>query len=211
MKSLKSILFASFFIGSLQSYSQKSEVADRRFTFSITTPLINNYHIMIADSAHKNDSYFGLIFGAGYYFNEKNYLDLHIGMTVSNELPVPMAVEYEGAHDSYSSLFADFTTNHVVHGFLQNRLHYSVGLNYTRYIFNSDYEVMLPNDSVAIENLFVSKNTMGGTAGLKFRVVHHWLIGAKINASFYEFDDHTWEYNHIAYLEIIFRFWSRKD
>ncbi len=149
--------------------------------------------------------------GLGYYYNEKNYFDLRIGATTSNEIPLPVGIDHFGSYDVYNSVFLDITTNHVVHGFLNNRFHYTIGLDYTQYKFHRWYEATVSPDSTNL--LFYSKTkfTMGLTTGLKFRVFPHWLLGVKLNTSIYEFKNSSWEYNHIGYLEIIFRFGSRRD
>lgn len=198
-------------LSEISSFSQSIDKNQRRFTYSFSTPIVNNYRISTPDSIINNTSFLGLTLGVGYYYNNRNYFDLRIGGTISNEVPIPVGVDHVGGYETYSSTFIDFTTNHVITNVLKNRIHCFGGINYTRYSFSNRYTASLFPNYVDTTVYSDSRNTLGLTAGFKFRIFNHWLVGFKANSSVYNFDTNSFEYNHIMYVDFIFRFWSRRD
>ncbi len=183
-----------------------------RFTFSIGTPPVNNIHFSTPDSTLNETGLVNLTAGIGYYYNDKNYLEF-----VASGSYAPILTYYNEDHYRIYALSFSLTNNHVIHSFLQNRLHYITGINYTFYraVFSKEplhweypREVYHHAD---IPNVVRNKETIGLTAGLRCRVVRNFLAGIRWNASVYTLDEHKFEYNHIGYLDVIIRFGSKRD
>jgi hypothetical protein len=198
------ISFVLFFLINLYAYSQESEKKLSRFTFSLSIPMIHNNLLVMPDSVLNNTSFLGFSAGLGYYYDEENYIELLCGATISNEVPFPMAVDHDGSYESYNTSFIGLTTNHVVSSFLKKRLHYSIGLNYTY------YDMTFFQDVINSPDISFNKRTLGATMGLKYNVFKHLAVGLKLNTSLYNFSSSKFEYNHLAYLDFIFRFGTKR-
>lgn len=205
-------LYLLLHLGFQQSgLSQTKHTDNRRILFFASLPTINSYYLTIDDNAHKNTSFLGLGSGVGYYYKDNNYLDLQIGATVSNGVPLPVGVDHFGPYDSYFSAFIDISQNQVVQNFLKNRLTYNYGVGYVHYNYVKWYESPVIPDSTQLVSYSHSKNTLGLNCGLHFRVFPHWSIGFRYNSSVYNFIESKWQYNHIGFLELVFRFGTKRD
>ena len=76
-------------------------------------------------------------------------------------------------------------------------------MNYTK------YEVLnfLSSDSTYYT---INKSTLGIFFGIEYRAIKYFSVGLKLNSSIYNFSEERLQYNHLAYIDFIFRL-GRKD
>jgi hypothetical protein len=201
-------VFVLMFLTLFSNAQNSSPKDSSRFTLSVSIPFINGYKLNFTDSVLTSTSFYGLSLGIGYYFNNKSYIDLKMGTTTS--APMPLGGDYlepPNYYERFNSKFIDLTYNHVIYSFWERRVHYTLGLNFTNYSYKKHFY----DTVIDITVYSMSKNTLGITGGVKFRVFPHFLVGCKINSSFYNLSKGVFEYNHLVYLDIILRFGSKRD
>jgi outer membrane protein assembly factor BamA len=157
------------------------------------------------DTVLNNTSFLGLTIGIGYYHNDKNFINLIFGATISNENPIPVGIDYVELHEQYNTLFIGLSTNHRISLFLKNKLSYSLGLNYI------DYKVLNYRDAYDTSYYTINKSTLGLSIGLEYQIIRYFSVGMKLKSSLYNFSSNTFEYNHIAYLDFIFRLGAKRE
>ncbi len=200
------ISFLLFSIFNLYVESQTSKNKLNRFTFSISIPIVHNDVFTMPDSIINNTKYLGLTVETGYYLSKKDYIGITLGSIISNGFPFPIAVYPRGiSYYWYNSRFIELSNNHVIHSFLENKLHYLLGINYAYH--DVTYHPDIPDAQI----LSFAKSTIGVSVGLKYHAFKHWMVGLKLNSSLYNFTAKSLEYNHIAYIDFIYRFGSKKD
>lgn len=183
-----------------------------RFTFSVGTPPLNSFVISMPDSTLNKTGFLNITAGVGFYYNDKNYLDL----VASASHASPMAMDIWGDYEIFYALSVSLTNNHVIHSFLRNNLHYTIGANYTFYEvkFIRENIVEDPLGEFSYDNapdLTFYKRSFGVTVGLRYRVYKHLMVGVRLNTSLYTVSTHKYEYSHIGYVDVIFRFGSKRD
>ena len=87
---------------------------------------------------------------------------------------------------------------------LKNKLSYSYGMNYT------EYEVLNVFNLSDSTYYSINKNTLGIFLGIEYRAIKYFSVGLKLNSSIYNFSDEKLQFNHLAYIDFIFRL-GRKD
>ena len=186
------------------SYSQEPEKLINRLNFSFSIPLVHNNVLSMPDTLFNNTSFLGITAGVGYYYNNKNFINLLCGGTISSDLPIPIGVDYEGLRTQYNTLFIVLSTNHRISSFLKNKLSYSYGMNYTK------YEVLNFLNSSDSTYSTINKSTLGISLGIEYRAIRFFSVGLKLSSSIYNFSQGRFQYNHLAYIDFIFRL-GRKD
>jgi hypothetical protein len=156
------------------------------------------------DTLFNNTSFLGITAGFGYYYNDKNFVNLVGGGTISSELPIPIGFDYEGLRTQYNTLFIVLSTNHRISSILKNKLSYSYGVNFTK------YEILNFLDSSDSTYFTINKSTLGISLGIEYRAIKYFSVGLKLSSSIYNFSEERFQYNHLAYIDFIFRL-GRKD
>jgi hypothetical protein len=184
---------------------QASENKLSRLVYYFSIPIVHNDILTLPDSILNDTKFLGFTVGIGYYLRDVDYVSITFGTTISNGVPFPMAVDQIDNYYWLNSGFIELSNNHVVHAFLKNKLQYLLGINYTYY--DVYYHPVDPYESIPP----LDKSTLGITLGIKYRTFRHWMVAIKLNSSLYNFTSNTFEYNHIAYLDFIYRFGSKRD
>ena len=167
MKKLK-IFNRAFTVGvliifiTIYSYSQEPEKLINRLNFSFSIPLAHNNVLSMPDTLFNNTSFLGITAGVGYYYNDKNFVNLVGGGTISSELPIPIGFDYEGLRTQYNTLFFVISTNHRISSILKNKLSYSYGVNFTK------YEILNFLDSSDSTYFTINKSTLGISLGIEY-------------------------------------------
>jgi hypothetical protein len=161
--------------------------------------MVHNNILSMPDTLLNNTGFLGITAGVGYYYNNKNFINLVCGGTISSDLPIPIGIDYEGLRTQYNTLFIVLSTNHRISSFLNSKLSYSYGMNYTKYeVLNFLYS----SDSTYYT---INKSTLGISLGIEYRAIRYFSVGLKLNSSIYNFSEKRLQYNHLAYIDFIFR------
>ena len=173
-------------------------------------PFANLFYFTPSNEELQNMSgFFGVTVGLEYFYKENKFLKLSGSYALDHEVPIPVGIDYDDAHQRVRAANITLTDNYKL-----NRFTVGYGLNYAMYtwqLINDDYPVALTPDSVTDSNdlrppMEKNSHAFGLSLNTYHQITKGLFAGIIYNPTLLTTYPNTkWEYGHVVSLEIIYK------
>ena len=171
-------------------------------SFKISIPEGNHFYLNKGNGYGNSFGFLGISGGIEYYFSDKYCMNTDIGALTDFFLPVPAPVDYLGTYQRSFAIYGDIQL-----GSDYKRLHYDLGLQYTRTLHFVRETVEVFPDYIDTLKYSKTQNNIGFALSTYYRISNAFSLGLNYYPSFM-----TWEntalkmhYTHIIFFELNFR------
>jgi hypothetical protein len=170
--------------------------------FKISIPEGNHLYLNKGYGYGNTFGFLGISTGFEYYFSNKYCINMDVGGLMDFMAPVPAPVDHWGNYNQSYATYGDIQI-----GSDYKRLHYDVGLQFTRTSFYERKTVELFPDYIDTLRYSKSQNNMGLALSTYYRITKGFNIGLNYYPSFIVIGngDTKFHYSHLIFLELSFK------
>jgi hypothetical protein len=169
--------------------------------FNFTMPYVNLFYTKTTNSMRNAPGFLGAGAGFDFFYKDNQYISIHAGAAIDNEVPFPVGVDQWGKYQRTNSLFLSARHNHATGSF-----DIGYGFSYSRFNWEETNNA---------DPSFITQKQNTQTLGLSLATQYHinskFHLGLLYQPALLNLSEGSrLDYQHLLSLELIFKFRIRK-